>query len=167
MAKDTSWKKYGEELSKLYKKLMGKFCRSMKAMRRTLQSNCCSNDNEGNPLYDDKEIKWRWGEYFKDLLNPIGHSYMQTCTHVTTHLEQEEPNIAEEEVQMAVRSSPKYKAAGMDCITTEAINSYRETGIKWLTLIFQKALEERCVPGDWQRAILVPIWKRKGRKERL
>ena len=56
--------------------------------------------------------------------------------------------IKDEEVKMAVRSSPKYKAAGVDGIKSEAIKSCRETGIKWLTLIFQKAWEERHVPKD-------------------
>ena len=50
----------------------------------------------------------------------------------------------------------------MDGIKTEGINSHGETGIRWLTFIFQKAWEERCVPEDWQRAIVVPIWKRQG-----
>ena len=33
MAKDASWKKYGEELSEFYKKLMREFYRSIKVMR--------------------------------------------------------------------------------------------------------------------------------------
>ena len=40
-----------------------------------------------------------------------------------------------------------------------------ETGIQWLTTIFQKAWEERRVPEDWQKAIVVPIWKKKGSKK--
>ena len=65
-----------------------------------------------------------------------------------THLEQEKPNIMEEEVRMAVRNSPKYDATGVDGITTEAIMSCGEASIKWLTIMFQKAWKERHVPKD-------------------
>ena len=50
-------------------------------------------------------------------------------------------------------------------ITTEAILACGETGIQWLTAIFQKAWEERKVPEDWQNALVVPIWKKKGSKK--
>lgn len=64
-----------------------------------------------------------------------------------------------------MKTSPKGKAAGNDGITNEAILACSETGIQWLTTIFQKAWEKRKVPGDWQNAIVVPIWKKKGSKK--
>ena len=71
---------------------------------------------------------------------------MQICTHATTHPEQEEPNITEEEVRMAVRSSPKYKVAGVDGITAEVIKSCRETGIKWLMPYIPKDMGGKTCP---------------------
>ena len=68
------------------------------------------------------------------------------------------------EIRKAVKTSPRNKAAGVDEITTEAILACGETGITWLTTIFQKAWNERKVPEDWQRAVVVPIWKKKGSK---
>ena len=53
----------------------------------------------------------------------------------------------------------------MDEITTQAKLAYGETGITWPTTMFQKAWKERKVPEDWQRAVLVPIWKKKGSKK--
>ncbi len=76
-----------------------------------------------------------------------------------------EPTILESKERRAVTISPKGKAAGDDGITTEAILACGENGIKWLTTIFQKAWEERRVPEDWQNAIVVPIWKKKGSKK--
>lgn len=62
-------------------------------------------------------------------------------------------------------SSPKNKTAGFDGITTEATLACGEVGVKWLTLIFQKAWKERKVPDDWQQAVIDPIWKKKGNKK--
>ena len=65
----------------------------------------------------------------------------------------------------AINTSPKNKSPGVDGITTEAILASGETGITWLTSISQKAWNERKVPDDWQRAVIVPpIWKKKGSK---
>ena len=50
-------------------------------------------------------------------------------------------------------------------VLVETIHVCSETGVQWLTTIFQKAWEERRVPEDWQKAIVVPIWKRKGSKK--
>ncbi len=36
--------------------------------------------------------------------------------------------------------------------------------VKWITRVFNKTWEEREVPEDWQRVIIVPIWKKKGSK---
>ena len=34
----------------------------------------------------------------------------------------------------------------------------------WLTKIFNQAWAEKTVPEDWQRAVITPIWKKKGSK---
>ncbi|XP_076436215.1 uncharacterized protein LOC143275822 [Babylonia areolata] len=107
----------------------------------------------------------RWEDYFKDLLNPSGVQAQDTQSRFTpSHPDHSEPTILESEVRKAVRTSPKGKAAGDDGITTEAILACGETGIQWLTTIFQKAWEERKVPEDWQNAIVVPIWKKGSKK---
>ena len=66
--------------------------------------------------------------------------------------------------QQAIKTSPKNTSSGINDITTEAILASGETGITWLNSIFQKAWNERKVPDDWQRAVIVPIWKKKGSK---
>jgi hypothetical protein len=74
------------------------------------------------------------------------------------------PSILMEEVELAIKTSPRNKSAGIDGITTECVQACGEVGVKWLTSIFNKVWEEREVPDDWQRAIIVPIWKKKGSK---
>ncbi|XP_012945159.1 uncharacterized protein LOC106013581 [Aplysia californica] len=86
------------------------------------------------------------------------------CRFIAVHPEHSEPTILESEVREALKTSPKNKAAGDHGITTEAILARGETGIHWLTIVFQKAWKERKVPTDWQNAIVVPKWKKRGSK---
>ena len=109
-------------------------------------------------------IKHRWQEHFKGLLNPANKRNTQ-YQFTPRHTDHEEPTILKSEVRKAVRTSPRNKAAGVNEIITEAILACGETGITWLTTIFQKAWNERKVHEDWQRAVIVPIWKKKGIKK--
>ena len=126
------------------------------------------NDANGKVLHEEEEIVKRWESYFKELLNPVGVRIQDTQALFTPNYQDHtEPNILESEVRKTVTTSPKGKAAGDDSITTEAIQACGEIGIQWLTAIFQKAWKERKVPEDWQNAIVVPMWKKKGSKKRL
>ncbi|XP_076065020.1 uncharacterized protein LOC143039054 [Oratosquilla oratoria] len=108
-------------------------------------------DKDGNPLCEEDSIKNRWQEYFKELLNPNnqGNTQSQFQPH---YPEENELNILRSEIQHAFKTSPRNKAAGINGIT-KAILACGETGITWLTTIFQKAWMEKKVPEDWQRAV--------------
>ncbi|XP_035664606.1 uncharacterized protein LOC118408089 [Branchiostoma floridae] len=166
-AKDASWKTYGQELSELCKRSPREFYRSVKAMRlrdEPYNPTPVINDQDGNPIYEEDKIKQRWEQYFRDLLNPVD----ENSSHIRfnpSYPEHTEPNILEEEVRRAVKTSPKNKAAGVDGIPVEAITACGETGIRWLTNIFQKVWVEQCVPEDWRKSVVIPIWKKKGDKK--
>ena len=168
-AKEKSWTQYGEKLSEACKSSPREFYKSVKAMRvrdEPYDPTTIINDANGEALHEEEKILKRWEEYFKDLLNPSGTEAQDTQPQFTpSHPDHSEPTILESEVRKTVKTSPKGKAAGDDGITTEAILACGEIGIQWLTIIFQKAWEERTVPEDWQNAIVVPIWKKKGSKK--
>ena len=168
-AKEKAWTQYGEKLGETCKTSSREFYKSVKAMRvrdEPFDPATTINDINGEALHEEEEITKRWENYFKDLLNPSGVRAQGTQSRFNpSHPDHSEPTILESEVRKVVKTSPKGKAAGVDGITTEAIHVCGETGIQWLTTIFQKAWEERRVPEDWQKAIVVPIWKKKGSKK--
>ncbi|XP_072039436.1 uncharacterized protein [Amphiura filiformis] len=167
-AKDQSWKTYGEDLAEKSNSSSREFFKAVKAYKQRdepFDPTAIINDKDGNPLTDSCEITNRWGEYFEDLLNPSGDGDRQQQQPFHPRFQEEvDPPILQEEVRNAIKTSPKNKAAGIDDITTEAIRACGDTGVKWLTRVFNRAWEERAVPDDWQRAIIVPIWKKKGSK---
>ncbi|GFR90787.1 reverse transcriptase-like protein [Elysia marginata] len=167
LSKEASWKKYGEDLSAMCQTSTRDFYKSVKAMRvrdNPFDPTSVVNDPKGQPLYEDDLIRGRREENFYDLLNPAG--ILDTGEGFDpSQPDHQEPNILESEVRWAVKDSPKDKAAGDDGIATRAVLACGEIGIQWLTLMFQRAWGERKVPDDWQRAIVIPIWKCKGSKK--
>ena len=73
MAKEQSWKTYGEELSEMCKLSTRHIYKSAKAMRlrdEPYSPTTVVNDRDRNPISDEDSIKKRWQEYFKEPLNP-------------------------------------------------------------------------------------------------
>ena len=71
-AKEESWKKYGEQLSELYRHSLHNFYKSVKTIRirdETYDPTTIINDQIDNPIDDKTDIKTRWKEYFNELLS--------------------------------------------------------------------------------------------------
>ena len=118
------------------------------------------NDQNGNPTNDKNHIKTRWSEYFNELINNTQRSPQnQFQFHPSYEDNDEEPIILRSEVQQAIKTIPMNKSPGI-----EAVLASGEMGVTLQTSIFQKAWMERKVSDDWQRAVIVPIWKKKDRK---
>ena len=104
---------------------------------------------DGKPLLDDIKIKKRWEKYFKDLLNPGTSDEQEILTATPTPQLCEpqicEPSILEDEVRQVIRRFPNNKSTGFDNIPGEAVKASQETGVKWLTQIFNQAWTERKV----------------------
>ena len=73
-------------------------------------------------------------------------------------------NISLEEVKKAVQKLKNRKAAGIDEVYAEMIRLSGERGLEWLWNVCQKAWMMGTVPQDWQKAVIVPLYKNKGEK---
>ena len=72
--------------------------------------------------------------------------------------------ITLEEVEKACKSLKNRKAAGLDGVSGELMKN----GGYWMKVslcyLFNAALDQRCVPSDWRKGLIVPIFK-EGDKE--
>ena len=100
-----------------------------------------------------------WEEYFKKLLNPEGECEIEILHSVRRELEVR--IIAEEEMEKAVKKIKTGKAVGVDELTVEMVKANRVVGIKWLARLFNMCFTTREIPTEWQKAVIVPIWKGK------
>ena len=72
--------------------------------------------------------------------------------------------ITEVEVNAALRSTENRKAAGVCGIPPELLKYGGEEMVCELTTLFNLIMEEKRVPEEWKKAIIVPIFKNKGSK---
>lgn len=116
-------------------------------------------NKEGRVLVDDNEIKERWKEYFKTLLNE---------ENPRAGMDEGEPNdrrttaISREEVKQALRGMNDGKATGPDNIPVEVWKSLEEEGIGWLCWLLNKIYEKEKIPDAWRCSDVVQIYKEKG-----
>uniref|UniRef100_A0A183GLM9 FH2 domain-containing protein n=1 Tax=Heligmosomoides polygyrus TaxID=6339 RepID=A0A183GLM9_HELPZ len=105
------------------------------------------------------EVRERWEEYFKELLNEKGSR---------REAEEEQPKEGaippwtQEEVCKAIRKMKLGKAAGPDYVPVEAWKVLGDLGIKWLTQFLNRITKEGKMPDDWRNSTIVPIFKQKG-----
>ena len=108
----------------------------------------------------------RWSGYFGELLNVDQAFGGQTddCKHVVGENRQW-VTVGFREVVDAVASLKNGKAAGFDEITSEMVNHSGIADNVWLHRIIKVAWETGLVQGDWQKSVIVPIYKKGNKKE--
>ena len=76
-----------------------------------------------------------------------------------------EPDILENEVKWALRSTAVNKASRCDEILAELFKSPKDDAIKVLHSLCQQIWKTQQWPQDWRKSILIPIPKKGGTKE--
>ncbi|XP_063372213.1 uncharacterized protein LOC134660405 [Cydia amplana] len=117
--------------------------------------------NNNNLLTSDKDIKTRWAEYYKHLLN-VSHPRTVTINTPRTVIGPLPP-VTLEEVKLAVKHMKNNKAVGPDEIPAEIWKRLGSTGLSWLCILFNKLMVENLpIPEAWRNSFLVPFYKGKG-----
>jgi hypothetical protein len=101
----------------------------------------------------------RWKEHFEDLLNPTNTNREKEERKSKTEINKEinrDNEITLKEVQEAIKSIKKGKAARHDGITPEMIKRLGENGTQTLLEIFRKAWAKTIQ--DWEIGLLTPIY---------
>lgn len=116
-------------------------------------------DENGTLLTEDSAIRNRWKEYNECLLNqgfPRNDTVLNDPVLGAVH------EISSTEVQLAVSQMKNGKATGPDQIPAEIWKHLGSIGNDWLTLLFNKILNNDPVPEAFEEGFLVPIYKQKG-----
>ena len=70
--------------------------------------------------------------------------------------------ISEEEVAAAIKGLKIGKAAGPTGVVSEMMKAAGGFGSRWMTHLINNIVKEGCIPDDWRKSILVPVYKGKG-----
>ncbi|EYB87852.1 hypothetical protein Y032_0256g368 [Ancylostoma ceylanicum] len=117
------------------------------------------NDEHGQLITDRKKATKRWCDYFEkisteEFSHPPIPQLPPTCGPIQP--------ITVEETMAALKRMKPGKATGPDDVAAELWKSRHWNSAEWLTAFFNKVVEEKKTPVDWQRSTTIPIWKRKG-----
>ena len=122
-------------------------------------------DVDGNMLTERAVVQQRWSEYFEGLLNVDDGRRAQLSEVMGERVNENGNDVMEvsvEDVRKAVKKLKKGKSPGIDGITSEMLKCGGEALLEWLTRVCRVCVSGECVPNDWVRAIVVPLYKGKG-----
>ena len=126
--------------------------------RRDVISVCCMKNDAGNVVSDADGMNNIWRKYMEKLLN-VGNDWdgEVDCPKVTG------PHclISEEEVAAAIKGLKIGKAAGPTGVVSEMMKAAGGFGSRWMTDLINNIVKEGCIPDDWRKSILVPVYKGK------
>ena len=124
-------------------------------------------DIDGNVVTEERAVLDRWSEYFEQLLNvDDGRVAVLTDARVNgiddnVRMQME---VTVDDVRKAVKRLKKGKAPGVDGITSEMLRFGGDSVLEWLTRVCKVCVTDGVVPKEWQRGIIVPLYKGKGDK---
>ena len=164
LAKEKSWEDFGKDIEKNYQEGSNKFWKIIKKLRnggKTFSKGM--KDESGELKTEHEEILGIWSNYFDNLLNEGSRNDLNNT--IENKIEMEPPGISVIEVDKAIKNLKCGKAAGVDEIRPEMLKAGGTITVQWLHRIIQKAWEEGKIPEDWNKAIIVPIYKKGNRME--
>ncbi|KAM1719513.1 hypothetical protein ACFX12_021307 [Malus domestica] len=142
-----------------------KLARAREKKTRDLNQVRCIKDEDGKVLATENAVKDRWKCYFHNLFNE-GHERSASLGELSNSEECRNYSfyrrIRKEEVVVALKKMKHRKAVGPDDIPIEVWKVLGETGITWLTDLFNRILKTKKMPNEWRTSTLVPIYKNKG-----
>ena len=120
---------------------------------------CCMKYDAGNVVSDADGMKNIWRKYMEKLLNVENDWDGEVdCPEVMG------PRcvISEEEVAAAIKGLTIGKAAGPTGVVSEIMKAAGGFGSRWMTNLINNIVKEGCIPDEWRKSILVPVYKGKG-----
>ena len=131
-----------------------RIARQMAREGRDVISVCCMKNNAGNIVSDADGMKNIWRKYREKLLNVENDWDGEVdCPEVMG------PHclISEEEVAAVIKGLKIGKT-----VKSEMMKAAGGFGSRWMTDLINNIVKEDCIPDDWRKSILIPVYKGKG-----
>ena len=139
---------------------------------RDVISVCCMTNYVGNVVSDDNGMNNIWRKYMEKLLNVENECDGEVdCPEMVRLC----CLISEEEVAAAIKGLKMGKAAGPTGVVSDMMKAAGHTGVvsemmkaagdfdsRWMPDLINNIVKEGCIPDDWRKSILVPVYKGKG-----
>lgn len=164
--KQRSWEKFGQKLEEHSKDNQKLFYRAVKNLRgrKTVDMSTVKNV-QGETLTNDADVMRRWREYFQELLFVTDSEENVEENESATETEESKETFTLADITEAIQSLKNGKAPGHDTITSEMLKNMGRNGTEMLLCVCNRAWTDEEIPEDWQRGIILPIYKSGDRRE--
>ena len=113
-------------------------------------------------MSDGEEVVKRWKEHFEGVYQEMDGPGLHMPNGATTVLEGD-LEIMKEELRRSVRRLKMTKAPSICRIVQEMDKAGGEVMVEWMVKMFNLVWREGVVPGDWIKAVIIPIFKKGSR----
>ena len=117
-------------------------------------------DKDGNVMTDEESVLRIWKGYYMGLMNEENERERREIDGERVNLEVE--SVSKEEVMENMQRMKNGKAVGPDDIPVEVWKCLGESGLKFLTKLYNRTMENERMPEEWRDSVLIPIFKNKG-----
>lgn len=138
---------------------------TVKGKRRVKTEGVRMVDEGGKEVEEGDALRELWRQYFEKLLNPRGTGGEEEVGEEEEESEEREKELSWREVEEAVKRMKKGRAAGVDEVTIEMVTAAGEIGMQWFYRVVRAIWKEMRTPGEWKKAVIVPIFKKGNKKE--
>ncbi len=123
------------------------------------------NDESSGTTDEDQEKAEILSKFYSSVFTnePIGHIPQlqpRTILHIMKELV-----ITEEEIEKKLKKLKSNKSPGIDEFNPTFLKNAASSILKPLQIIFNKSLQDGCLPLDWKKARISAIYKNKGDKK--
>ena len=163
---DDRWGRKLTENFQVNKKMFWK--EVMRTRRGTTKGESRVKTKDGVVLQEEGEVKQRWVEHFRELLNVETEGEVEIVAvgrERMCRVEGLDDEITVGEVQNALKGTKGGKAAGLDGCHPECLKKGGVSMVEWLVRLFNVCFVTSEVPVDWVSACIAPLFKGKGDKQ--
>ena len=140
-----------------------KIAKQMKAANQDIIGDPCVKNDKGNLAFSDAEKLMAWKEHYMRLLNEE-FEWDESLLVWSDPVEGTSvaPHIPEHVICKALAKMKVGKAAGSSGVVAEMLKASGAAGISYITHLFNLIIRERKIPSDWDKSVILNLFKGKG-----
>ena len=162
-AKYDEWIRMGECLQQDFVKNQRSFWRKIRTATKGSDKVGRVCDENGQVLCEEDEVRARWKDYFESLLQTDVQPQQGGSREVPGEEGEMEESVEEitlEEIRRNIGRLKNRKAPGVCGISGEMLKAGGDIVVEWMHKIVNTAWRSGKVPGDWRKALVIPVHKK-------
>ena len=138
-----------------------KLAKQIKAENSDIIGDPCIINNKGEMAFSDSEKLEAWKEHYETLLN-TEFEWDESQLFLDEPISGPAPQLSKKCVMDALAKMHDGKAAGGSGVVAEMLKCAGEQGFDLITDLFNTIIKENKVPEDWDKSIILNLYKGKG-----